>query len=445
MTEAKEQIIMVVDDDHRNIKLMFSFLEMSGFNVIAAEAGESALEKVKNVLPDLILLDVMMPGIDGFETYHRLKSAKVTQDIPVIFMTAISDPVDKVKGLKLGAVDYIIKPFNPEELLARINLHIRLQKEIKERTAAQRALQKATSKLEQRVQERTAELSASIEQLKETQVQLIQSEKMSIIGSLVAGIAHELNNPVSILAGNLNLAKEDIEAIINHIKLYQKQFPHPGSIIEKDAENLDLDFLLEDLPSMFSEIKLASDRISEISVSLRSFAREDSTSKVAFNINDGIDIALMILQHRLKANNQHSAIEVVKNYGELPNINCYPNALNQVFISLLINAINSLEESHLKNRHNYLEARQNSHRITITTSVIESYGIEIRIADNGPGMLEQIKDKLYEAFVNTKSSTKASNLGLSMSYLIVVHKHGGQLECKSDPKTGKEFVIKLPR
>ncbi|MDJ0553961.1 MAG: response regulator [Microcoleaceae cyanobacterium MO_207.B10] len=444
MTQSQEHLIMVVDDDFRNLKLMLSLLETSGFNVIVAEDGETAIEKVQSVFPDLILLDVMMPGMDGFETCRRLKYSKMTKDIPIIFMTAISDSVDKVKGLSLGAVDYIIKPFNSEELLARMNLHIRLQQEIKERTNTEIELQKATSELEQRVEARTAELYESIEKLKETQLQLIQSEKMSSIGALVTGIAHELNNPVTILIGNINLAAEYIESIINHIKLYQKEFPNPGSIIEKDRESLDIDFLISDLPQMFSEIKLASDRISEISVSLRSFARTDSTSKVAFNINDCIDSTLMILQHRIKANHQRPAIEIVKNYGDLPNINCYPNTLNQAFISLLVNSINSLEESNLKNSRTYPEIQQNPNRITITTSVIESYSIEIKIADNGPGLLEHMKDKLYEAFVNTKYHTKASSLGLSMSHLIIVNKHGGELECKSHSGQGKEFVIKLP-
>ena len=444
MKQHQENLIMVVDDDNRNLKLMLNLLKIGGFKVIVAENGISAIEKLKNTLPDLILLDVLMPEIDGFETCKRLKSSEITREIPVIFMTAISDSVDKVKGLNLGAVDYITKPFNAEEFLARINIHMRLQKEIKQRSEAEIALQKATSELEKRVQERTAELSESLEKLKESQLQLIQSEKMSSLGALVAGTAHQLNNPVSILIGNINLAEEYIKAMTHHLEMYKKQFPNPGYMIEENAENIDIDFLIKDLPQMLSEIKLASERISEISVSLRSFARADSTSKVAFNINDGINNVLMILQHRFKATNQRPEIEIIKNYGDLPNINCYPNTLNQVFVSLLINAIDSLEEFNLKNRRTYAQIERNPNRITITTSMIESDGVEIRIADNGPGMLEQLKDKLYDAFMNIKPTTKSSRLGLSMSHLIIVHKHGGKLECKSHPGKGKEFVIKLP-
>ncbi|NET45812.1 MAG: response regulator [Okeania sp. SIO2B3] len=444
MNQKKEHTIMVVDNEYRNANLMLNLLKFSGFNVIVVEDGETAIETVKNVLPDLILLDIIMPGIDGFEVCSYLQTSERTKNIPIIFMTSLSESDEKIKGLNLGAVDYIVKPFKAEELLSRINIHIRLQKEIKERTKAEIELQKSASVLEDKVQSRTAELSQYLEELKEAQLQLIQSEKMSNIGALVAGIAHELNNPVSIVVGNVNLAETYLTAIINHIKLYQKQFPEPGLIIEKDAEDMDIDFLIEELPKILFSIKTASTRISEISVSLRSFARADSTSKVAFDINEGIDNTLTILQHRLKANHQRPAIEIIKNYGNLPQINCYPNTLNQVFMNLLVNAIDSLEEYNYKKFKTYQEILQNPNRITITTSIIESYGVEIRIVNNGLGILENLKDQLYETFENTNTYNKISNLGLSMSYLIIVNKHGGELECNSLSEKGTEFVIKLP-
>ena len=435
---------MVVDNEYRNANLMLDLLKLSGFNVIVVEDGESAIEKVKNVLPDLILLDIIMPGIDGFEVCRYLQASEKTRNIPVIFMTSLSESTEKIKGLNLGAVDYVVKPFKTEELLSRINIHLRLQKEITELTAAEIELQKSASELEDKVQAKTVELSQSLEELKAAQLQLIQSEKMSNIGALVAGIAHELNNPVSIVVGNVKLAETYLTAIINHMKLYQKEFPNPGLIIEKDMEEMDIDFLIEELPKILFSVKKASNRISEISVSLRSFARADSTSKVAFNINEGIDNALIILQHRLKANNQRPAIKIVKNYESLPQINCYPNTLNQVFMNLLVNAIDSLEEYNYKKLKTYQEILQNPNRITITTSIIESYGVEIKIAHNGLGILENLKDKLYEAFENANTNNKISNLGLSMSYLIIVNKHGGELECNSLPEKGTEFVIKLP-
>jgi len=444
MNHKKQHTIMIVDDRELNLKLMSNLLKISGFNVIVAEDGEIALEKLKNELPDLILLDVRMPRINGFEICRHLQSSENTKNIPVIFMTSISESQEKIRGLKLGAVDYIVEPFKEEELLARINIHIRLQEEIKERTKAEIKLEKAKVELEERVKEKTAELSQSIADLKETQFQLIQNEQMSSIGELITGIAHELNNPVSIVVGNITLAEKYLQGIINHIKLYQKQFPCPGSIIEKDAEKMDIYFMIEELPKMLSSIKLASDRIRETSVSLRSFSRADSMSKVPFDVNDAIDSNLKILQHRFKANNQRPEIEIVKNYGDLPKINCYPHALNQVLMNLLVNAINSLEEFNYKKNRTYQEILQNPNRINIATSVIESYGVEIIIADNGVGMLAHLKDKLSQAFEGLKPSHKRNSLGLSMNHLIVVDKHRGKLECNSLPKQGTEFIIKLP-
>ncbi|MGD1809796.1 hybrid sensor histidine kinase/response regulator [Dapis sp. BLCC M126] len=444
MNQNKEYTIMIVDDQEMNLKLMSNLLTISGFNVIVEENGEMALEKLKNELPDLILLDVLMPGINGFEICRRLQSSETTKNIPVIFMTSISESEEKIRGLKLGAVDYIIKPFKAEEILARINIHIRLQQEIKERTQAEIELQKAKVELEERVKERTAELSQSLANLQQTQIQLIKSEQMSSIGELITGIAHELNNPVSIVVGNITLAETYLQAIINHIKLYQQQFPQPGSTIEEDAEKMDIDFLIEELPKMLSSIKLASDRISETSVSLRSFARADSMSKVPFDINDAIESNLKILQHRLKANHQRPEIEIVKNYGDLPKINCYPHALNQVFINLLVNAIDSLEEYNNKKNRTYDEILQNSNRITITTSVIQSDEVEIIIADNGLGMLAHLKDKLSEVFEGAKPGNKINRLGLSLNHLIIVERHRGKLECNTLPQQGTEFVIKLP-
>lgn len=435
---------MIVDDEVLNLKLMSNLLEISGFDVIVAESGEIAIEKLKNKLPDLILLDVVMPGIDGFETCKYLQSSEKNKNIPVIFMTSISESTEKIKGLNLGAVDYIIKPIKTEEILARINIHIRLQEEIKERTKAEMELQKAKAELEQKVQERTTELSQSLAKLQVTQGQLIKNEQMSSIGELVAGIAHELNNPVSIVVGNINLAETYLQELINHIKLYQKKFPNPGQIIEKNADEIDIDFLLEELPKMLSSIKLASNRISETSTSLRSVARADSTSKVPFEINDGIESTLTILQHRLKANNQRPDIQVIKNYGDLPKINCYPHSLNQVFMNLLVNAIDSLEEYNYKNNRTYHEILENPNRITITTSVVESDEVVIIIADNGVGILAHLKDKLSEAFDGLKSQNQKNSLGLSMSHLIVVDKHRGKLEFNSFSKQGTEFIIKLP-
>ncbi len=269
MMTDQENLIMIVDDNPINAKILFNFLQLSGFRVLVAKSGESALEKLQVVSPDLILLDIMMPGIDGFETCRRFKQKEATQDIPVIFMTALSDVVDKVTGLNLGAVDYITKPFQQEEVLARVNIHLKL------------------SQLTKELENRAAKLTYTVEQLQQSQLQLVQSEKMSTLGQLVAGVAHEINNPAGFIQGNLSYAQKYIQDLIEHIHLYKNQ----ASLAEitQHATKIELDYLLKDLPKILISMEDGVERICDLSVSLRTFSRAYNTVKMLFNIHDGID------------------------------------------------------------------------------------------------------------------------------------------------------------
>jgi len=444
METAKQDTILIVDDNPTNIKILFSFLKEFGFKVLVAKDGESALSKLEEVLPDIILLDVQMPGIDGFETCRRLKDSERTKEIPVIFMTALSDTQDKVKGLTLGAVDYITKPFQHQEVLARINIHLRMRNLTKQLQEQNVLLQQLTSELEERVSSRTAELRESLEKLQQAQIQLVQSEKMSSLGELVAGVAHEINNPVSFIAGNVSLASEYTEEILEHLRLYQQVFPEPGAQIEQHASEIELDYLIEDLPKMVASMEVGVDRIRQISVSLRSFSRMDNTSKTQVNIHEGLDSTLMILQHRIKANDHRPDIEVVKKYGDLPLVNCYPSPLNQVFMNLLANAIDALDEDNLNKGLSYEEIKQNPNRLIIKTSVIKG-GVEIKISDNGPGIPAEMQSRIFEPFVTTKPVGKGTGLGLSICHDIIIEKHGGTLLCNSKLGEGTEFVIRIPQ
>ncbi|MDY6898027.1 MAG: ATP-binding sensor histidine kinase [Cyanobacteriota bacterium] len=290
-------------------------------------------------------------------------------------------------------------------------------------------------------QEKSQQLQESLQTLQQTQAQLVQTEKISSLGQLVAGVAHEVNNPVGFIAGNLSIANQYIEDLLELLSLYQENLPSPPEEIETFQEDIDLDYLLEDLPKMITSMELGTDRIRDIMQSLRNFSRTDSAEKKPVNVHEGIETTLMILQHRFKANSERPKIELVKKYEELPLVKCYSGQLNQAFMNLLANAIDALDESN--EGKTYAEIEKNPNAITIRTSADEDK-VTIRIADNGPGMPEEVRRKLFNAFFTTKPEGKGTGLGLSISYQIVTETHDGNLYCLSSPGNGAEFVIELP-
>jgi signal transduction histidine kinase len=423
------ELILAVDDTPANLNVISETLTDAGYEVAIATDGERALKQVLHMRPSLILLDVMMPGIDGFETCRRLKSAAATRDIPVIFMTALSDPTDKIQGFKLGAVDYITKPFEETEVLARVNTHIKLRNLHKE--------------LEEKVTYRTAELAAALEKIEHSQIQLIQSEKMSALGNLVAGVAHEINNPVGFIYGNIKELHGAIADIVEHLRLYQKQFPEPGKAIESHAEDIDLEYLLKDAEKMLSSMEVGCDRLRDISNSLRTFSRADTTVKISANIHDGIDSTLMILQHRLKAQAERPEINVVKKYGDIPPVKCYLGQLSQVFMNAIANAIDALEESNRD--RTYCQIKANPNTIVVSTKLsADRQRVTIKIKDNGKGMSEEVKTRIFDHLFTTKPVGKGTGLGLSIGRQIVEEVHGGNFTCNSILGKGTEFTIELP-
>jgi two-component system, NtrC family, sensor kinase len=412
---SQENTILVVDDTPTNLQVLLDLLSEQGYRVAIAKNGEIALQRLQSSQPNLILLDVMMPGIDGFETCHRLKADPSTRDIPVIFMTALSDSVDKVKGLSLGAVDYITKPIQHEEVLARIRVHLQLHH-------ANRILQ-----------QRTNEVNQALESLKQTQLHLVQGEKMAALGQLVAGIAHEINNPVNFIYGNLTYVREYTQDLLEFVQLYQKHYPNPVDEIQERAENLDLEFLQGDLMKILGSMEMGSDRIRDLVLSLRNFSRLDESEIKPVDIHAGIDSTLVILQYRLKAKPDFPAIQIIKYYEQLPEVECYPSQLNQVFMNILSNAIDALEESAIA-----------SPSITIRTSVIKTNWVTVCISDNGVGIAEPIRSQLFDPFFTTKPVGKGTGLGLSISYQIITEKHGGKIECHSTLGQGTEFVVQVP-
>ncbi|MEM9447918.1 MAG: AAA family ATPase [Cyanobacteria bacterium P01_E01_bin.6] len=292
------------------------------------------------------------------------------------------------------------------------------------------------------IQEKNDALQHTLTQLQQSQAQVVQSEKMSALGNLVAGVAHEINNPIGFLHGNINHGKTYIQDLLKHLELYQQHYPNPVDEIQSHAEDIDLEFLNEDLPKILDSMTGATHRIRSISTSLRTFSRADTEHKVSANLHEGIDSTLLILKYRLKANEVRPAIQVIQNYGEIPSISCFPGQLNQVFMNILANAIDVLDEVAQKSSFDDLQA--NPQTITIQTLLKEQNTIEIRISDNGAGMPEDVKTRIFDYLFTTKGVGKGTGLGLAIAHQIVVEKHGGSLDVQSELGQGTEFCIRLP-
>ena len=284
------------------------------------------------------------------------------------------------------------------------------------------------------------QVQQTLNELQQAQMQMIQSEKMSALGNLVAGVAHEINNPVGFIAGNLNEVNAGVQDLIDYLRLYQEKFPQPGAELIEKAEEIDLDYLVEDLPKMLTSMKIGCERIKNISTSLRTFSRADTAHKVEANIHEGLNSTLMILRHRLKANEKYPEIQIIKEYGNIPKVKCYLGQLNQVFMNLLANAIDALEESNQGRNFSYLQAHPN--QITIRTKV-EGERVIISIADNGNGISEEVKNRIFDHLFTTKDVGQGTGLGLAIARQIVEEKHGGKLSCISALGEGTEFVIEI--
>ena len=426
--------IIIVDDEptvHQVTKLALKNLvfENKPLTFISGYSSQEAKELI-NAHPDtaLILLDVVMDANDaGLQVVQYIREELKNKRVRIILRTGQPGEAPEESVI----INYDINDY-------KLKVELTRQKLLTTTIAALRSYRDFTI-----IEEQSIKLTQALETLQDAQLQLVQSEKMSALGNLVAGIAHEINNPIGFVAGNLKMAREYVGDLFKLIELYQKYYPNPEPEIDQEIEEMDLEYLRDDLPKLFDSLKVGSERIRNISISLRTFARGDTEQKILSNIHEGIDSTILILRHRLKANESHPAIKVIKNYGDLPLINCHSGQLNQVFMNLLANAIDSLEESNIDK--SFEEIEENLNQIEITTSLTEDEkSILIKIADNGLGISKDVQQKIFDHLFTTKPVGKGTGLGLSIAREIIVDKHGGNLSFNSEIGQGTEFVIEIP-
>ncbi len=641
--------ILLVDDNPQNLRLLRTMLKEYGYKVRATLSGGLALKAIEIVKPDLILLDINLPDMKGYEVCEKLKADPTTADIPVIFVSALDEVLDKVTAFEVGGVDYITKPFEVHEVIVRIRNQltrflqkkqlIEQQKQLTEQNAQLQLLLTTTKaineasdfqsaleatlcqvcekiswdfgefwipndddatgfeygkgwyasnetfaqfirnsetftlatniKLLQKIclskqpywlkdvsseqgdvfirsqfakevglkaclvvpilfndqvlavlvffkkeakepearlielvnalatqlsslivrkrsesallalsqleRERALQLEQTLKALQNTQAQLVQHEKMASLGQLMAGVAHEINNPTSFIYGNIFQASQYAEELLYLLKLYRQHYPNPVGEISEKLEEIEPDFIAEDFPKLIASMKEGANRINGIVLSLKNFSRLDEAQCKEVDIHEGIDNTLLILQHRLKQQPRRSEIQVFKEYGQLPLVECYPGQLNQVFMNLFSNAIDALESLNMSllgheetdpsliNISVEVEAKPLqkdvqqalctivepadcpvTFYIRIITEVIGNEQIVITISDNGAGISAEILSKIFDPFFTTKPPGKGTGLGLSISYQIIVERHRGELNCYSTQNQGTQFVIKLP-
>jgi two-component system, NtrC family, sensor kinase len=362
-------------------------------------------------------------------------------------------PLVTPDGFVLGTlcvIDHVPRNLNLEQRKALQALSRQVITQLELRSNLTR-VEQTTSKLKtvvKALQRSNQYLSQTLCELRHTQAQLIQSEKMSGLGQLIAGIAHQINNPITFIHGNIPHIQRYVQDLLQLLSLYQKHYPHPNSEIQRQAETIELNFLLEDLPKVLSSVQVGTNRIHQLVRSLQNFSRKDRGNKEPADIHKAIDDTLLILQHRLQARADQPGITIVKEYGNLPIVECYPGLLNQVFMNILSNAIDALEQANQE--RNPAELEQLNNAIAIRTEVLnqtkngKNPSIIVRISDNGLGIPKAILGRIFDPFFTTKPVGKGTGLGLSISYQIVVEKHGGTLKCLSEPGQGTEFWIEIP-
>lgn len=406
-----------------------------------------ALSTAAELRPSVILQDLVMPEVDGLMLVKFLRAHPHTKETPIIVLSSQDDAKTKAAAFRLGANDYLVKLPDPIELIARLRYHSEAYHNLLKRSEAEKTLI-YNKVLEEKVEERTAELKDALESLKHTQTKLIHNEKMNSMGQLVAGIAHEVNNPINFIYGNLNYMNGYVQDLLELVQTYQKHYPTPTPDINEKLEELDLEFSSPDLLKSFVSLRSGAKRIRNLVLSLRNFSRFDESELKAANVHEGLDSTLAMLGDQLEG------IKIEKNYGELPKIECYPGQLNQVFMHLIKNALDVLNRADILKRIAAKVPDNSAQQLTersepslpllhISTAALDNK-VAIWIADNGPGISLEIQDRIFDPFFTTKEVGEGAGLGLSISHQIVTVQHGGRIKCYSVPGQGAKFLVELP-
>ena len=416
--------VLVVDDDRTNILVLVSQLKSEGYRTMTAGNGQEALDVVARELPDLILLDVMMPGMDGFETASRLKADPRSRNVPIIMVTAVADRESRLAALAAGAEEFVTKPVERIELLIRVRNLLKLKK-------YQDMLSSRGEQLEQQVAQRASQLAVATLRLNEVQERALGAEKLASIGQLAAGVAHEINNPISFVNSNLVALGRYVEQLLAGLTLYEEAerfLPATAPVADRLRQfraGTDLSFIREDMLLLLKESQEGITRVRKIVQDLRDFSHIDQSQNWQWaSIHQCLDSTLNVAGNEIR-----QSADVLKDYGTLPDIECLPLRLNQVFLNILLNAAQAID-------------RQRRGRITIRTGCSDTE-VWVDISDTGCGMSADEVKRIFDPFFTTKPVGAGTGLGLSVAYGII-EEHRGRIEVSSEPGTGSTFRVTLP-
>ncbi|MFZ4860348.1 MAG: response regulator [Desulfuromonadaceae bacterium] len=420
MTDSKRSTVLVVDDTPDNLLLINGIL-CDRYNVKVATNGAKALRIARSDNPpDLILLDITMPGMDGYEVCRQLKSDARTRDIPVIFLTARAEVEDEKRGLELGAADYITRPISPPIVMARVRTHLDLKAAADSLRNKNQFLESLNDQLEYRIAE-------EVGKNREKDSQLLHQDKMASIGQLAAGVAHEINNPMGYVISNLASLSKYVDKLTSYLDATEHYFAGSKSgtweYLARERKKYKIDRIRQDLPELICESQEGAERVRKIVQDLRSFSRLDNSTDEFSDINKGLESTLTIAWNELKYK-----ATVNREYGQLPLVWCNLGQLNQVFLNILVNAVHAIE---------------GQGEIRIVTRA-EAESVKIAISDSGGGIAPEHVKRIFDPFFTTKEVGKGTGLGLAIAYDIVVNKHGGIIDVTSEIGAGTTFTITLP-